>query len=92
MCYAGRSKSTLCNMTICSVLCRRSVVVAHMDILTDETVCKGVTAYQSKTQLHTLLRLGRGGGGVHIHKGLGAADVAEGDLAQPFQLHIAHTV
>ena len=63
-----------------------------MDKLTDETFCKGVTASQSKTDFHTLLRLGRGGGGVHIHKGLGAADIAEGDFAQPFQLHIAHTV
>jgi len=40
----------------------------------------------------TLFRFGGGRGRLHIHEGLGAADVAEGDLAQSFQLDIAHTV
>ena len=40
----------------------------------------------------TLIRLGRGRSGVHVHQGFGAADIAEGDLAQAFQLYIAHTV
>lgn len=40
----------------------------------------------------TLFRFGGGRGGLHIHEGLGAADVAEGYLAQSFQLDIADTV
>ena len=40
----------------------------------------------------TIFSFGRGRGGVHIHEGLGAADVAEGNLAQPLQLDIADTV
>ena len=39
-----------------------------------------------------MFRFGGARGGLHIHEGLGAADVAEGDLAQPFQFDIAHTV
>lgn len=40
----------------------------------------------------TIFSFGRARGGVHIHEGLGAADVAEGNLAQPLQLDIADTV
>ena len=48
---------------------------------------------RSKVTL-TLVRLGSGRGRrwVHIHEGLGAADVAEWDLAQAFQLDVADAV
>ena len=60
-----------------------------------------MSSHASQTQLNykvmfklTLVRLSRGGrrGGVHVHEGLGAADIAERDLAQAFQLDIAHAV
>ena len=40
----------------------------------------------------TVFSFGRGTGGVHIHEGLWAANVAERNLAQPLQLDIADTI
>lgn len=47
---------------------------------------------QDQKSTLTLIRLGGGRSGVNVHEGLGAADVAERDLAQPLQLDIAHAV